>query len=99
LNLLNQCTLTGVDRVEERTFNYWKGLGLPAFLFCVVENLADGRLDCYNKRYTPLLDGFPDSDDEIGSKAFYQVSSGTSFLAYADRQSEIGGFARDLIVD
>jgi hypothetical protein len=99
LNGLNMYTLTGADKVDDRTINYWKGLGLPAFLFYVIENRSNGRLDCYHKRYTPLLDGFPGPDDETGSKAFYLVNNGAIFLAFADAQNEIGGFARDLIID
>jgi hypothetical protein len=57
------------------------------------------NLECYHKRYTPLLDGRPDADDETGTKHFYRVSNGAAFLAFADRKQEIGGFARDLIVD
>ena len=57
LNLLRTYTLTGADKVDERTINYWKGLGLPAFLFIVIENRSIGEchLDCYYKRYTSLL--------------------------------------------
>jgi hypothetical protein len=99
LNLLNKYTLTGAERVDDRTISYWKGLGLPAFLFCVVENGPNSRLECYHKRYTPLLDGFPDPDDKIGSRSFYLVNDGSKFLAFANSQTEIGGFARDLIVD
>jgi hypothetical protein len=97
LNGLAKYALTGADKVDDRTLNYWKGLGLPAFLFCVIEN--GSSLDCYHKRYTPLLDGVPGPDDAIGSKSFYLVSNGSRFLAFADPEKEIGGFARDLIID
>jgi hypothetical protein len=68
-------------------------------LFFVIENGSNGRLDCYHKRYSPLLDGFPSPDDETGSKTFHLVNNGATFLAFADAQNEIGGFARDLIID
>jgi hypothetical protein len=101
LNLLDTFTLAGAKKVDERTINYWKGLGLPAFLFIVIKKESNGgsSLDCYHKRYTPLLDGHPDSGYETGTKLFYRVNDGTKFLAFADPKKEIGGFARDLIVD
>jgi Domain of unknown function (DUF4365) len=98
LNLLEEYTLTGAEKVDERTINYWKGLGLPSFLFYVIEK-PDGQLECYHKRYTPILDGRPDSIDETGSKRFYKVSNVQRFLAFADRENEVGGFVRDLIID
>jgi hypothetical protein len=101
LNGLNEYTLTGAEKIDEQTINYWKGLGLPAFLFYVIENATSGesRLECYHKRYTPLLDGHSDSIDETGTKRFYKVSNGATFLAFADPKKKIGGFARDLIID
>jgi Domain of unknown function (DUF4365) len=97
LNGLDKYMLTGAGKVDDRTINYWKGLGLPAFLFYVIEG-GSGR-DCYHKRYTPLRDGKPGSDDPIGSKSFHRVNPGPRFLAFADPEKEIGGFARDLIID
>lgn len=101
LNGLLKYTLKKAEKVDERTINYWKGLGLPAFLFYIIENECNGaaHLECYHKRYTPLLDGHPSPDDKIGTRAFYQVSKGGKFLSFADFQKEIGGFARDLIMD
>lgn len=101
LNGLEEYILTGAEKVDERTINYWQGLGLPAFLFIIIEQGSHGasRLGCYYKRYTPLLDGCPNADDENGTKSFYQVNNEATFLAFADSQKEIGGFARDLIID
>ena len=86
LNGLLRYTLVGAEKVDARTINYWKGLGLPAFLFIVIEEKLDGgsHLECYHKRYTPLLDGRADPDDENGTRSFYHVNSGASFLAFAD---------------
>jgi hypothetical protein len=100
-NLLRTHTLTGADKVDERTINYWKGLGLPAFLFIVIEDRSNGQchLDCYYKRYTPLLDGHAALDDKTGTKLFYQVNHGATFLVFADLEKQIGGFARDLLFD
>jgi hypothetical protein len=75
---------------------------LPAFLFIVIEDRSNdaSRFECYHKRYTPLLDdhAHPENDKD-GTKAFFRVNKGTTFLAFADPEKEIGGFARDLIID
>lgn len=100
LNGLPLFSLTGADKADDVTLHYWKGLGLPAYLFYVIEPIAGGTLECYYKRYTPLLDGFPSADDKTGSRSFHLVSDGARFRAFAEPQDAgIGGFARDLIVD
>jgi hypothetical protein len=101
LNGLVEYTLTGATKVDERTINYWRGLGLPAFLFLVIEDrsTATCHLECYYKRYTPILDGRNDLNDVDGTKRFFQVNKGSTFLAFVDAEKEIGGFARDLIID
>jgi hypothetical protein len=101
LNGLIEFTLEGADKAEEKTIKYWKGLGLPAYLFYVLINGSSdaNQPECYHKRYTPLLDGHPSTDDENGTRLFYKVNKGQKFLAFADPKNEIGGFARDLIID
>lgn len=101
LNGLCEYTLSGAKKVDERTLNYWKGLGLPAFLFIIIEDRSNGISDlkCFYKRCTPLLDGHTNSDDETGTKAFYRVNEKATFLAFSDPDKKIGGFARDLIID
>ena len=99
LNALDMYTLKGANKADDRTINYWKGLGLPAYLFYVIENESNCSLDCYHKRYTPLLDGHASSDEKTGTNLFYRVNNGATFLAFADAEKEIGGFARDLIID
>lgn len=101
LNDLCTYTLTGADKVDERTINYWKGLGLPAFLFIVIEDRSNGSgsLNCYYKRCTPLLDGHASPEDNNGTKVFYWGNDKAKFPAFADPNNETGGFARDLIVD
>ncbi|MCG8585602.1 MAG: hypothetical protein MI757_12905, partial [Pirellulales bacterium] len=44
-------------------------------------------------------DGHPGDDDKVGTKSFCKVNNGSTFLAYADFEKQIGGFARDLIID
>lgn len=99
LNGLNSYTLAGAQTIDERTLSYWKGLGLPAFLFVVVEDVISNRLSCYYKRYTPLLDGYADEDDKSPTTKFYLVNRESSFLAFADTEKGVGGFARDLVID
>lgn len=99
LNGLNTYTLSGANKIDQATLNYWKGLGVPAFLFLVVEDISSNRLACYYKRYTPLLDGHADEDDENATRKFYLVNCESSFLAFADSEKGVGGFARDLVID
>lgn len=100
-NQLDTYTLKGAKKVDEATLNYWKGLGLPSYLFYVVEQRSEERneLECYYKRYTPLLDGRTNSDDLSPSMTFYHVNRGSQFRAFANMKNETKGFARDLIVD
>ncbi|MBU4186011.1 MAG: DUF4365 domain-containing protein [Proteobacteria bacterium] len=101
LNGLNKYKLSGAQKVDDRTLNYWKGLGIPAFLFYIIEDSSKSinDLECFYKRYTPLLDGHSKPEDESGTLAFYRVNEGATFLAFSDSEQEIGGFARDLIID
>ena len=50
LNRLDTYTLSGAPNIEESTVNYWKGLGLPAFLFVVIEDQTDG-FEIYDTLY------------------------------------------------
>lgn len=101
LKHLDRYRLAGAAKVDERTIDYWKGLGFPAYLFVVVEDesVGEARLSCYYKRYTAMLDGHANDDDQDGSQAFFKANRGSSFCAYADVEREAGGFARDLVID
>ena len=84
--------------IDARTQRYWRGLGIPVYLFVVLYSESQshgGRLDCYYQRFTPMLttDATQDQAD------FYKVNDGTTFLAFADQSTRTGGFARDLFVD
>jgi hypothetical protein len=84
--------------IDERTLQYWRGLGIPVFLFAIVyaEPIAQGgQLDCYYKRFTPALTTKRKQEEED----FYKVSDGAAFLAFADPEYKRYGFARDLFVD
>lgn len=98
LNQLEQYTLHDAVKPDDATINYWKGLNLPAYLFYVVET-AEGKMNCYYKRYTPMLDGHASDDDKVGTRQFYLVNEDSKFRAFADPEKETGGFVRDLVVD
>src|SRR5260221_10840163 len=42
LNSLNEYILHGAKGIDDKTVGYWKGLGLPAFLFLIIEEESDG---------------------------------------------------------
>lgn len=84
--------------IDARTLRYWRGLGMPVYLFLVVYSKSDGqggRLDCFYKRFTPVL--FATAKQE--EQDFYKVNDETTFLAFADRNTRTHGFARDLFID
>jgi uncharacterized protein DUF4365 len=95
-NALDEYTLTGANLIDDRTISYWKGLGLPPYLFYIVEDR--GQLSCYYKRYISWMDERK-TDEDTGSNNFYLVNDNSKFLGFADADNQIGGFARDLIVD
>jgi hypothetical protein len=84
--------------IDEKTLEYWRGLGIPVYLFAVIYSDAAGhgeRLDCYYKRFVRVLTTSRGQEDEY----FYKVNDGTTFLAFADRESKRFGFVRDLFID
>jgi hypothetical protein len=99
-NELEEYSLTGARMIQNSTLQYWKGLGLPAFVFYVLEDQTSNKIECYYKRYTPLLDGDPDEQDKNGAARFYRATTEkATFRAFADPEKRLLGFARDLIVD
>ena len=98
-NCLDTYVLPDAKKPDEATLNYWRGLGLPAYLFYVVD--SSDQIDCFYKRYTPLLDGrvSPNGDDESPTKQFFKANDGKSFRVFADPVNKLFGFARDLVVD
>src|SRR5260370_9753942 len=85
-------------KVDERTLRYWKGLGLPMYLFVVARTKASGQseddvLDCYYKRFTPVLT----MEEKQEGLWFYKVNRGLKFIAFA--KNPVGqGFALDLFI-
>ena len=87
-------------RVQENTLRYWQGLGLPTYLFAVVQVVSDGgkeHLDCYYKRFTAILTADTIRKEYPYQTDFYKVNKGDTFLAFVD--SGAFGFARDLFID
>lgn len=83
--------------IESKTLEYWKGLGIPVYLFAVVRDQRE--LNCYYKRYTPLLTSERQSRNFSPYTGFCQVNDGALFMAFSDMQRRIYGFARDLYID
>ena len=83
--------------IKAKTLEYWRGFGIPVYLFVVVQNLRE--LDCYYKRYTPLLTSERQSWDFSSYTGFCQVNDGALFMAFSDMQRRVYGFARDLYID
>ncbi len=84
--------------INGRTQQYWRGLGMPVYLFVIVYSESHGqggRFDCYYKRFTPILT----TNTTQEQVDFYKVNDGTTFLAFADRNERRDGFARDLFID
>jgi hypothetical protein len=85
--------------IKDQTLRYWKGFGLPTYLFVVVrtpaEKQGEDRLDCYYRRFTTVLT----LDQPQEQLDFYKVNEGTRFLAFANEDRKIQGFARDLFID
>lgn len=98
-NELNEYRITNPNlHIDERTQQYWRGLGMPVYLFIIVHSEPldqSGQLDCFYKRFTQVLTTQRRQEDEN----FYKVNEGTTFLAFADQQFKKYGFARDLFID
>ena len=85
-------------KINAKTQRYWRGLGMPVYLFVIVYSKSQGhigRLDCYYQRFAPILTTNATEEQAY----FYKVNDGTTFLAFADQKTKTGGFARDLFID
>lgn len=87
-------------KITLKTLHYWKGLGMPAYLFAICTDLTDNEIGCFYKRYTPVL-----TQDKISVNGFdyyekfYKANQGSKFLAFAVSDKNTHGFARDLFID
>ncbi len=85
-------------KIDESTLTYWKGFGIPVYLFAIILERGDEEdlLNCHYKRFSPILT----SKATQNSEHFYKVNgSNNSFLAFSNPQTRILGFARDLFID
>jgi hypothetical protein len=100
LNALEAFSISNSNLViKQPTLEYWKGLGLPTYLFVVANWKGEGtkpdEMRMFYKRFTPVLTGNSPQADE----RFYRVDIGARFRAFADEVNQTQGFARDLFVD
>jgi hypothetical protein len=95
LNLLEKYQINNSNlTIDKKTLLYWKTLGMPVYLFAICDE--GEKLNCYYKRFTPILT----QDNKNQSKeSFYKVNRENIFIAFADPERRIGGFARDLFID
>ncbi|HSP87049.1 MAG TPA: DUF4365 domain-containing protein [Ignavibacteriaceae bacterium] len=84
--------------IDEKTLFYWKGFGIPIYLFAICFN-AQGDLDCYYKRFTPVLTKEADLKNINYHSDYYKINDGHKFLAFQDAEKRTLGFARDLFID
>jgi Domain of unknown function (DUF4365) len=86
--------------IDKRTLLYWRGLGIPVYLFVVVYPDGEdqtGTFQCYYKRFTKVL---TTATTNQAQESFYKVNEGSVFRAFADPEGKGKyGFARDLFVD
>lgn len=63
--------------IDANTLEYWRGLGIPVYLFAVIysdSSVESMKIDCYYKRFTQLLTTTTDQEDEY----FYKVNDGAT---------------------
>lgn len=104
LNGLSICEIRNSHlKINQETRDYWSGLGLPFYLFVIVEpSTCDGTpmLDCYYKRFTDTLtSNDPVDENTFFYQKFYHANQGSSFFAFSNTEKKVGGFARDLFID
>ncbi len=88
--------------IDERTLHYWQGLGMPVYLFVIIQGCTDAgeeKLDCYYKRFTPILTKEAKWTEPDFYQGFYKVNKGSQFIAFKNPRRRILGFARDLFID
>ncbi|MDP8242103.1 MAG: DUF4365 domain-containing protein [Candidatus Celaenobacter antarcticus] len=100
-NYLNEFEIHNSNlKIERKTLQYWQGLGIPVYLFAVVQsNIDKGKeqLNCFYKRFTPIITGDTLLKDYAYYDKFYKVNYEDSFIAF--KTPGAYGFARDLFID
>lgn len=84
--------------IDEKTLFYWKGFGIPIYLFAICLN-SEGNMDCYYKRFTPILTKETDLGNINWQSDYYKINDGYKFLAFQNNGNKTLGFARDLFID
>lgn len=88
--------------IDPKTFEYWRGLNIPLYLFLVIKNQED-VFDCYYARLTPTLHkkGLDTSEliNQIKKGDFYKANENSQFNAVVPKPTKDGGFIRDLLID
>lgn len=100
LNGLEKFTISNPNlTIDVNTLEYWKGLGMPVYLFAIVwkpeTESTESSLDCYYKRFSPVLTTGSAQEDEY----WYKCNRGPRFIAFLDEDNHKQGFARDLFID
>jgi hypothetical protein len=103
-NNLPKYTISNIDfKITQADLYYWRGLGIPFYLFVIIEKLNSSgkkKLDCYYKRFTPPLTRERPTIQSMNlNREFYHVNEGDSFIAFNNTKNGEGGFARDLFFD
>jgi len=78
---------------EENTLGYWRGFDFPVFLFVI--NIENKDINCFYKRYTPILH----KKEKENEAKFYKVNDKNKFLGFIHEDNFCGGFCRDLFFD
>jgi hypothetical protein len=89
-------------KINQKTLNYWRVLGIPSYLFAVVEKSDDNGeviLDCYYKRFTEFITNEDAQNNFDPYEPFYKVNNHSSFIAFKNHDEGTLGFARDLFID
>ena len=72
-------------RVSKKTLHYWKGLGMPVYLFAIIQKSDnnEGEIpDCYYKRFTEIMTNEKMNGKYEYHSQFYRVNQGSSFIAF-----------------
>jgi hypothetical protein len=82
--------------IGKRTLKYWKGLGIPVYLFAIgYKKDPNIKLNCYYKRFTPIVT----KNVKQVTEFFFKVNKEDEFIAFAKKEERKLGFARDLYID
>jgi hypothetical protein len=96
LNGLEKFKFNRTLTIDPETLNYWKRLGLPTYLFAILQKDEDSEFNCFYKRFTTVLTLKKDQKKE----PFYKVNNNNNkFIAFFNDNKKKQGFARDLYID